>query len=98
MNEKNLKPTDAWQWIVQGWAMFVRNPATWLAMTLVYVIAVFVLNMVPAVGPLAAGLLSPLLLAGFLHAAREVDRGHELNVAQLFYVLQDSALTIKMLM
>jgi hypothetical protein len=51
---------NAFEWLKQGWAMFVVNPGIWIAMTVILIIIFVALSIVPLIGQLAAQLLTPV--------------------------------------
>jgi len=73
----SVSPAKGWSWIVQGAALFGRQPTAWLAMSLIYLVVAVVLGMIPFVGWLVLVLLSPTLLLGALVFAKEVHRQAE---------------------
>lgn len=89
MSQTTLGADNAWQWIVSGWRIFTKNPAMLVVFTLMYIVSLYVLNLIPVVGALIAALLSPVLFGGFLLGVREVDAGRELKPAQIFIAFQD---------
>ena len=88
---------NAFEWLKQGWAIFVANPAQWLAMTIVLLVVFFGLNIVPFVGPLAANVLMPVLGAGMLHASRKVAQGESLGISDLFVGFRQNASNLLMI-
>jgi hypothetical protein len=89
MAQASLGANDAWQWIVRGWQLFLKNPVVWVVLTLIYIVSLFVLNMVPVVGALLAAVLTPVLIAWLLFGANELDQGRALTPAHLFQAFQD---------
>ena len=89
MSQKTLSASDAWQWIVSGWQTFTKNPVMLIVLTLIYVVSLYVLNLIPGIGALVAALLSPVLIGGLLLGVREVEAGRELKPGQIFIALQD---------
>jgi uncharacterized membrane protein len=83
-NSRVVPAGNAFDWLRQGWALFVVNPGVWIAMTIVLLVVVFALNIVPLVGTLAANLLTPLLGAGVLLACQKADSGQMPEITDLF--------------
>ncbi len=75
---------NAFEWLRQGWVLFMAFPGQWLALTVVLLVVVLGLNIVPLIGTLAAHLLTPLLGAGMLHASRQALNGKTPEIADLF--------------
>lgn len=82
--EPRTVPPDApFNWLSQGWAVFIANPGMWLAMSVLLLIAFLGLLLVPGIGGLAAALLTPALVAGMLHGVRRLGDEGRLEVADL---------------
>jgi uncharacterized membrane protein len=85
-------PADGWavdaghggQWWSAAWALFRASPWIWLAITVLFIVIMFVLALIPLVGQIASSLLYPVLGAGLLAGARAQDAGGELKVEHLF--------------
>ena len=75
---------NAFDWLRQGWGIFVVNPGVWIAQTIVLLVVLLGLNVVPLVGTLAAHLLTPLLLAGLLVSCRKASNGQSPEIGDLF--------------
>ncbi|WP_139557804.1 BPSS1780 family membrane protein [Methylotetracoccus oryzae] len=72
-----------WSWVIEGFALFRRDPAIWIGCLLVYLLAALTVSAVPAVGPLASTALQTVLLAGLLIGCREVEGGGRLTFSHL---------------
>lgn len=71
-------------WWTDAWALFVRNPLMWVALSLILLVGMMLVGMVPLLGGVAISLLMPALVGGWLLAARKVEQGGALEVADLF--------------
>ncbi len=60
-------------WIAGSWSLLRRDSLLWLGMTLIYMVIAIGLKMIPFVGVLVLTLISPILLAGVLHTARDLE-------------------------
>ena len=81
-----IRKVDAgrgWQWIVEGFALFKKNPPIWITLFVIYFMIVIVLSIIPLVGPLVMTLLAPVFSAGFMLACRDVEAGEELDLSYL---------------
>ena len=78
-----------WQWIVDGFSLFRRSPAMWLALTLLLGVIWLVSMIVPLLGPLLFNLFSPALFVGLMLGCRALERGEELQVGHLFAGFRD---------
>ncbi|MDS4048078.1 BPSS1780 family membrane protein [Accumulibacter sp.] len=81
---RRVGPGNAFAWLRQGWAIYVVNPAAWSAMTMILIVIYLGLAIVPWIGQLAAHLLSPILAAGMLLAARKAVEGQALSASDVF--------------
>lgn len=74
----NIKKTDirhGWSWVVSGLEMLKKDPGLWAGMGFVFMLIAIVLKLIPFIGLLLLVLLCPMLLAGALHAANNLDGG-----------------------
>ena len=83
-NSRAVAAGNAFDWLKQGWALFVVNPGVWIAITVVLLVLLLGLNVVPLVGTLAANLLTPLLGAGLLRACEKAADGQAPELGDLF--------------
>jgi len=96
-NCRTVPPGNAFEWLKQGWAIFVVNPGVWIAMTIIVFVIFLGLMIVPLVGHLAANLLTPVLSAGLLVACRKVSDGETLEIPDLFSGFQRNSGNLVML-
>jgi uncharacterized membrane protein len=73
-----------WDWIAQGWKLFVRAPLMWIIAMVLLFIAFVALSLVPILGSIAVQLLQPVVAAGLIVAAHSLDRGGEFELEHLF--------------
>lgn len=71
-------------WLRQGWAMFLANPGVWIGCTILLLIIMMAISIVPFFGQVAAHLLVPLFGAGMIQICRHLSDGVEPQVADLF--------------
>lgn len=81
---QTVEAGNAFEWIRQGWGIFVAHPGQWVALTVVLLVVFLGLNIVPLVGSLAAHLLTPVLGAGMLQASRKAANGETPEMLDLF--------------
>lgn len=72
------------EWLRQGWQAFMAAPGVWVVITLLWVIAVVVLNLVPLFGMIAATLLAMVTVGGLMTGCRALSRGESFGVAHLW--------------
>ncbi|MDP2828704.1 MAG: BPSS1780 family membrane protein [Sulfuricellaceae bacterium] len=76
---------QGWRWISAGFGLFGRNPLIWIVFLMTYLVLELVLALfVPAIGMVAAAVLDPVLIAGFMAGARALELDEELEIGHLF--------------
>jgi uncharacterized membrane protein len=76
---------QGWRWIAAGFSLFARNPLIWMVFLMTYLALQLVLALfVPVVGMIAAAVLDPVLIAGFMTGARALELDEELEISHLF--------------
>ena len=70
MEARQVKPGNAWNWIVGGFGLFRQNPVIWIALFFIYLLVAMVLSIIPLVGPIVLNLLAPVFMAGFMLGCR----------------------------
>lgn len=82
MTPRSVTPIHGWRWIAQGYALFRKSPAAWIALVvLLFVTAKLVLR-IPLLG-LAFALFMPIFIAGLMEGCRDVERGERLELSHL---------------
>ncbi|HEY7902130.1 MAG TPA: BPSS1780 family membrane protein [Casimicrobiaceae bacterium] len=71
-------------WWGDGWRLFKTAPLVWIAIVIVWLVVSVALTQAGTVGNIASMLLTPVLSAGVLMAAREQDTGGNLRFETLF--------------
>lgn len=75
-------------WWGEAWALFARNPGMWIVFTLISLVIFIVLSVIPFIGSIAASLLTPVFVGGWMLAARKLEAGGSLEVGDLFAAFQ----------
>ena len=96
-NSRVVAAGNAFEWLKQGWALFVANPGLWIAMTIVFLGLALGMYIGPLLGPLAAHLFPPLLGAGMLLACQKISNGEPLEIADLFIGFKQNTTNLLML-
>lgn len=91
MSKPPMNAAAAGQWIAFGWKTFARRPLVWVALSLIYLVSLYLLNLVPLIGAFIAALLTPALLGGLLYGAHELDAGRELLPVHFLQSFQDQS-------
>lgn len=73
-----------WQWIVDGFAIFRKQPLLWIVLTVALVLIWMVSFILPVLGPLLFNLFSPVFFAGLMMGCSAVERGEDLELMHLF--------------
>jgi len=73
-----------WQWIVDAWTLTAGYRPVFLGLTAAVVALAGVADMVPLIGPFAAALMTPILIAGLVIGSDALRRGEPLTVEHLF--------------
>ena len=81
---KSLSIGAGMSWISEGWRLFVKAPLMWIVGILIIFVLAIVANFIPIIGGLAFQVLNPVFAAGFVVAARSLERGGEFELDHLF--------------
>ena len=73
-----------WAWWPEAWALFTKSALLWVALGVILIVGFGVISMVPFIGTVATALLMPVFIGSWLLAARKVEGGGALEVADLF--------------
>lgn len=84
MDARHLPAIRGWEWIKQGYALFMKAPLLWVVLLVICFIGVAGLSAVPVVGEPLASLLLPVVLIGLMVGCRALEHGDELELAHLF--------------
>ncbi|HKQ30174.1 MAG TPA: hypothetical protein VJS66_02715 [Burkholderiales bacterium] len=88
MLNRDGSATHALVWMREGWDRLHREPARWFGMTLMFFVIALVLKNIPFLGNFVLVLISPIILAGALLAARSNNmRTAPQNAKQWFQAL-----------
>lgn len=80
-------------WWTEAWALFMKNAGLWIVLGLIMFVIFVVLGFIPLLGGLAACLLMPVFLGGWMLAARKSEDGGALEVGDLFAGFKGDKLT-----
>ncbi len=84
MQGKSISVGDAVSWIGCGWGNFTKNPGVWIVLGLILIVGSIILAFIPFVGGLALSLIMPVIAAGMLYGASQLEEGKTLDVGHLF--------------
>jgi uncharacterized membrane protein len=71
-------------WWTDAWALFMKNAGMWIVLALILLVIFIVLSFIPLLGSIAASLLMPVFVGGWMLAARKAEGGGTLEVNDLF--------------
>jgi len=84
MEVQRLNSRRGWEWIKQGYALFMKAPLLWIVLLMICMAAAIALSSVPMVGEPLLSLLMPVVLAGLYAGCRALQQNDELELAHLF--------------
>jgi len=97
MQPKKLEVGQGIAWYGCGWNIFKRNASVWVLFGIIFLVINFVMSFIPLLGPLLLALITPLLAAGFLLGAQDVDQGGTLEVGTLFRAFSSESIRTPLL-
>lgn len=80
-----------WEWIVEGFRIFRKQPLTWITLVMIMLVIWFASLLIPVIGPLAINLVSPVFFAGLMLACKTTDEDGEPEFSQLFAAFKTHA-------
>jgi len=90
MHVNKIDVSRGWGLYGRGWNTFKGDPVTWILMVIIFLVLSLVVNLIPFLGGLIMAIVTPVLLAGFLKLAHDVEAGGKGGVGHLFLPLQDA--------
>ena len=82
MQPRAVSAGRGWTWIVQGYGLFRKCPATWLALLILLFVTTKMLLRVPLLG-IVSVLFMPLFIAGLMEGCRALEHGGALEPKHL---------------
>ena len=90
-DSRAVDPGACFDWMRQGWAMFLAHPGIWLGSTVLLLVMLMAISIVPIFGQIAAHLLAPLFGAGMVEICRKLSTNNQPEVADLFVGFRHNA-------
>ena len=84
MEPQRLSAGQGWQWIKQGFALFMKAPLLWVVLLIICVVTALAISSVPVIGEPFVSLLMPAIIVGLMSGCRALSQGEELELAHLF--------------
>ena len=81
---REVDPAACFQWLLEGWAMFIANPGVWIGSTVLLMVMVLAIAIVPVFGQIAVNLLLPVFAGGLVLMGRREASGEQAEIADLF--------------
>jgi len=81
---RSVEAGRGWDWIVEAFALFRRQPGMWILLVLLAGILFVAISAIPVLGTLASALLFPIFGAGLMLGCKAQDQGGTLELAHLF--------------
>jgi uncharacterized membrane protein len=98
MEAKNVSAGEGVTWFKCGWNLFKQDFGNWFIMFLIFVGIAIVLSFIPFIGPIAMGIISPVLIGGFMYAANRLEQGESIEIGTLFQGFRDKERMNQLLM
>ena len=73
-----------WEWIASGFALFKKQPGTWILLLIVLLVCTILISLVPMIGGLANMLLLQVFVGGVMIGCRALDSDENLEVGHVF--------------
>ena len=84
MEPQRLKAGQGWEWIKQGYALFMKAPLLWIVVLIICVVAAVGISSIPVLGEPLVSLLMPVIMVGLMVGCRALSQDEELELAHLF--------------
>jgi len=94
MEARVVAASKGWWWVVDGFALFRKSPAMWVALTLLLALLWMVSLIIPILGPLLFTLLSPVFFAGLMIGCRALEQNGNLEISHLFAGFKQQAASL----
>jgi hypothetical protein len=84
MTPRTVSAGNGWNWIADGFNLFLKNPGMWIVLTVLLVVGTMIIAIIPFLGGIAISLVWPVLIAGLLLGCRALDSGQPLELQHLW--------------
>ena len=81
---REVDPGACFEWLRQGWALFIANPGTWIGSSVLMMVIVLGIQIVPVFGQIAVSVLLPVFAGGWLQMSRRQHAEGHAEIADLF--------------
>jgi len=76
-------------WVAEGWRLFRQAPGTWIGVTFLLALLLFVFNFIPFVN-LLSGIINPILVGGLMAGCHALARFEDFRVGHVFAGFRDN--------
>lgn len=80
---KTVTAERGWAWLVEGFALFQRNPGVWIGICIIWVLAAMVVALLP-LGSQINTVFTPVLFGGLMLGCADANRGEDFEIGHLF--------------
>lgn len=94
MQALRLPAARGWYWIAQGWRLYRRNPPLLILLALNYWTMLFLISLIPLIGPVAANVMQQALSVTVMNGCRAIDDGTKVGVDIVWSGLQRNLPTL----
>jgi uncharacterized membrane protein len=81
---RHVSPAESLVWLKAGWSYFVRDPGVWVAISVIFIVMLFVLGLVPLLGWAVVLIGFPIMVAGMVLGCHALAEGKPLRIEHLF--------------
>lgn len=81
---QRVSPAEALVWLKAGWGYFIGNPGVWIAISVIFIVMLFVLGLVPLLGWAVVLIGFPVMVAGMVLGCHAQAQGEPLRIEHLF--------------
>ena len=81
---QRVSPAQALVWLKGGWGCFIGNPGVWIAISVIFIVMLFVLGLVPLLGWAVVLIGFPVMVAGMVLGCHAQAQGEPLRIEHLF--------------
>ena len=83
MEPQRLQAGRGWEWIKQGYKLFMKAPLLWIVLLVICFAAAIAISAIPFIGEPLVTLLMPVIVVGFMAGCRALHNGEELELTHL---------------
>ena len=80
---QGLAAGAGWDWMVEGWKLFVRAPLMWIVSLVILFLVALALGFIPFIGQIVFQLIQPVIAGGFMVACRSLEKGGDFELEHL---------------